>query len=134
MSPATSFVDPPACRAASVVDSGATRRVFLGEAVTVRRSGAVAPPERRLPGALAALHGDRVAPRLAARVHVSGGDGIDRVEVEFQAHATAQIIAADPMRRGYGFINETVGEFSATVSIGGQASEAHGLAVMEHVD
>ncbi|MEP6691321.1 MAG: hypothetical protein ABJD07_09200 [Gemmatimonadaceae bacterium] len=117
-----------------VVDTGGTRRFFSGEAVSVTTTGVMPPPQRRLPGALAALHGDDRAPRLAEFVRVCGSDGIDHVDVEFRARASAQIITADPMRRGFGFINQRVGAFSAALSIGGAHSEASGLAVVEFVD
>jgi hypothetical protein len=80
-----------------------------------------------------ALQG-RVSPMYEMRV--VGDDGIDRVVVDFRTRASAQIIAADPMRRGRGagFINESVGDFSATLSLDGTTSDASGLAVLEYVD
>jgi hypothetical protein len=117
-----------------IVDQDSKRRAFIGATVSVSRSGIAAPPERRLPGAVGALHADRVAPRLPAQIQVVADDGIDHVVVDFRVRASAQIIAADPMRRGAGFINESVGEFSATLSIDGRTSEATGLGVLEYVD
>ena len=118
------------------VDQDLKRRAFLGPMVTVMRAGRAAPTDRRLPGAVAALHADRVAPRLAKHVRVIADDGIDRVVVDFHARSSAQTIAADPMRRGRGagFINTSVGEFSASLSVDGNTTTADGLGVLEYVD
>jgi hypothetical protein len=116
------------------VDAGGTRRTFRGPAVEVAGDGALDARLRRLPGALAALHQDRRSPRLPARVRVSAGDGFDRVALDFRPRAAAQLIAADPVVPGYGFLHEMVGEFTATGHVGGTELGCAGLAVFEYVD
>lgn len=117
-----------------VVDAGGERRTFSGHRVDIRYDGHCALPLRRLPGALAALHQDRRAPHLPALIVVRADDGVDRVAIEFRPRAAAQLIAADPARRGYGFIHELAGSFEAAVSIAGRTLNTRGLAVFEHVD
>jgi hypothetical protein len=107
---------------------------FSGRALSVDWSGALAAPPRRLPGAVAALHHDRSTPRLPERLTVTADDGRDRVELEFVARAAAQLIAADPARRGYGFVHELVGDFRFESRLGGSAAAGGGLAVVEYVD
>ena len=110
------------------------RRWFVGETVQLDYSGTLAAAPRRVPGAMAALHQDRAAPRVPARLEVRADDGIDRVELDFAARACAQLIAADPAERGYGFIHELVGEFAFACRLGDETSEGRGLAVVEYVD
>ena len=110
------------------------RAVFSGRAVELRFDGLLEAEPRRLPGPLAALHGDRAAPRLPDRLHVRANDGADHVELEFHARASAQLIAADPAEPGYGFVHELVGEFSAVSRLRGVEREETGLAVVEYVD
>jgi hypothetical protein len=117
-----------------VAQDGHRRAVFAGRAVELRFEGLLEAEPRRLPGAFAALHGDRAAPRLPARLHVRADDSADRVELEFRARASAQLIAADPAERGYGFVHELVGEFSAVSRVRGVEREETGLAVVEYVD
>ena len=117
-----------------VAQDGARRAVFAGRAVELGFDGLLEAEPRRLPGSLAALHGDRAAPRLPARLHVRADDGADHVELEFRARACAQLIAADPAERGYGFVHELVGEFSAVSRVRGVEREETGLAVVEYVD
>lgn len=109
-------------------------RRFSGRSLTVEWSGTLAVPPRRLPGAAAALHHDRSRPRLRERLTVTADDGRDRVELEFAARAPAQLIAADPARRGYGFIHELVGAFRFASRIRGEEAAGEGLAVVEYVD
>ena len=117
-----------------VAEFGGVRRTFSAGAVDIVYEGRLAESLRRLPGALAALHQDRVAPMLPAGIAVHADDGVDRVDVVISPRAAAQLIAPDPARRGYGFIHELVGEFTATCRIAGREHEASGLAVFEHVD
>ena len=117
-----------------VVQRGARRRVFAGRTVEIGFDGQLDAEPRRIPGSLAALHTDRAAPRLPARLRVRVDDGADHIELEFHARACAQLIAADPVERGYGFIHELVGEFSSASRIGGEEREETGLAVVEYVD
>jgi hypothetical protein len=117
-----------------VTYSGARRRWFLGPSLTVSWTGTLAAEPRRLPGAVAALHHDRAAPRVPAAVAIVADDGIDRVELDFEGRAVAQIIAADPARPGYGFIHEVIGQFRYTGRLGGEDWHGTGLAVVEYVD
>lgn len=117
-----------------LVDHGGVRRTFRGEAVTLTTSGTLDAPPRRLPGALAALHADRAVPRLPATVSIEVDDGIDRLRLDFRAQAAAQLIAADPLQRGYAFIHESTGTFRCHGRLGGAELEAEGLGVVERVD
>ena len=117
-----------------VQGAGRKRRTFAGRTVDVRLEGRLAAEPRRLPGTLAALHQDRAAPRLPGRVTVRCDDGADRVELEFRPRACAQLIAADPIERGYGFVHELVGELSYVSRVQGQTGEGTGLGVFEYVD
>jgi hypothetical protein len=110
------------------------RRRFSGRSLEVAWSGSLASPLRRLPGAVAALHHDRSSPRLPERLTVTADDGDDRVELEFAARAAVQLIAADPTRRGYGFVHELVGGFRFESRLGRQSAAGDGLAVVEYVD
>jgi hypothetical protein len=113
---------------------GGRRRRWAGRRVTLEPSGRLEARPRRLPGAMAALHQDRARPRLPDRVVVRAADGNDRVELVFRPRAVAQLIAADPTGRGFGFVHELVGDFTASFAFGGVAGECHGLGVFEHVD
>jgi hypothetical protein len=110
------------------------RRTFGGSTVRLETDGRFDGRPRRLPGALAALHQDRAAPRLPARVRVRADDGRDRVDIEFVADAAAQLIAGDPVVRGYGFLHEIAGRFSAPARIGDRDLGGAGLGVLEYVD
>lgn len=116
------------------VEVAGRRRSFSGPAVRIAREGTLAVRLRRAPGALAALHPDRRAPRLPARVRVSASDGFDRVEIDFRPRAAAQLVAADPGVAGYGFLHEMVGEVSAAGRIAGADASCSGLGVFEYVD
>jgi hypothetical protein len=117
-----------------VCDAGGERRSFGSAAVRIGYEGRLQHPLRRVPGALAALHQDRIAPWLPALIHVRADDGVDRIELEFVPRAAAQLIAGDPARRGYGFIHQMAGAFDATLRLGGRSLHAQGLAVFEYVD
>ena len=118
-----------------IADDGDRRRTFLGPTVTIRLQGRLEVPRiRRVPGALAALHADRAAPRIPARIEIVADDGVDRVEVEFVARDVLQLIAGDPARRGYTFIHEVAGTFSARSEIDGESRPSAGLAIVELVD
>lgn len=119
---------------ALAVDAAEARRTFSGPAVEIVREGLLEARLRRLPGALAALHHDRVSPRLPARIRLRAGDGFDRVEIEFRARAAAQLIAGDPAVPGYGFLHQLAGEFTASGRIGGADVSCAGLGIFEHVD
>lgn len=117
-----------------VADTPAGRRTFGSEQISIAFSGRLDTRLRRVPGALAALHGDRANPGLPARLEVDAADGADHVRLRFDARAAAQLIAGDPMRRGYTFLHELVGAFSAEGTIGGTPCSCSGLAVVEYVD
>jgi hypothetical protein len=117
-----------------LVHSGGRRRLFTGSTVRIDTAGALDARPRRLPGALAALHGDRARPALPAEVHVDVDDARGRVRLRFRAAAAAQVITAEPGERGYGFIHELPGTFEASGFAGGTAIESEGLGIYEHVD
>ena len=116
------------------VRAGKQRCTFAGAAIELKSWGNLDEPLRRVPGALAALHQDRAQPRLPKHVHVRANDGFDQLELEFTAHAAAQLITADPMKRGYGFIHELPGGFVCTGRIGSADVSARGLGIFEYVD
>ena len=113
---------------------GDLHRTFRGSSVRLDYSGQLEQPLRRLPGALAALHQDRAQPRLPGRLEVRVDDGIDRFRISFQPRAAAQLVAADPIVRGYGFIHELPGEFVCSGRVGATSIDGEGLGVLEHVD
>lgn len=112
---------------------GRTRR-FPSGGVTLQWDAPSVLPERRLPGALAALHSDRAASRQPAGLDLTASDGRDRLALRFDTRSVAQIVMADPMRRGYSFLHELVGDFRCSGRVGGAAFEATGLAVVERVE
>ena len=116
-----------------MLETGFGRRIFGGGMVEVAFDGNLQFRLRRLPGALAALHQDRVQPWLPHRVAIRAGSGLDWVRIEFCGRAAAQLIAADPMKRGYGFIHEIVGNFSAEGRVRDRDVSTRGLAVFEYV-
>lgn len=115
------------------VDSGPVRRSFSGRQVGMRTSGRCDARLRRLPGALAALHESRRSIRLPAQLAVGAHDGWSRLDLQFTARAAAQLIAAEPTTRGYSFIHELVGTFTARWESGGRARQIEGLGVFEYV-
>jgi hypothetical protein len=115
------------------VRAGDQRRTFTGPSTVVEYSGELDVTLRRLPGAMAALHQDRSRPSLPNQVRVRANDGFDEVKLEFTAHAAAQLIAADPAKRGYGFIHEMPGRFVASGRIGRTDVAAEGLGIFEYV-
>ena len=117
-----------------VLRVGRERRLFSGGSVSLRWSGELDPPPVRLPGAMAALHQDRGAPRLPSTLVVTADDGHDAVTVEFTARGAAQLILADPVQRGYGFLHELVGSFRCQGRVGGSPFAAEGLSVVEYLN
>ena len=113
--------------------TGEFKREFPQASIHCTLDGSFTEPVRRFPGALAALHQDRSEPRLPARVRICASDGFDRIEITFRARAAAQVIAADPVVPGYGFIHEMPGEFVARGRLNGRAVDHSGLAVFEYV-
>jgi hypothetical protein len=117
-----------------LVHAGGHRHTFVGRCVTVEYVGRLAVRPRRVPGALAALHGDRAQPRLPAEVVVSADDGRATIRLRFRGTAVAQVVTTETAMRGYGFIHEIAGDFEAEGTIAGQMVAAEGLGMFEHVD
>jgi hypothetical protein len=115
------------------LDVRGERRTFSNAAVGIAREGRFAGRLRRLPGALAALHQDRTAPALPARIAIRANDGVDSVALTFDVRAAAQLIAGDPMRRGYGFLHELVGSFTGVCAVAGAEVKFDGLGIFEYV-
>jgi len=108
------------------------KRTFAGSAVKLDYEGALSI-NRRIPGALAALHQDKAHAHLPSTLKFTADDGVDRVEVVYSARSAAQLIVADPIVTGYGFIHEIVGEFSCNGSIAETELKGSGLGVLELV-
>lgn len=117
-----------------LVRAGGVRRTLRGSGVRVAAEGRLDATPRRFPGALAALHADRARPDLPARLRVEGTDGTDWVRLDCVLEAAAQLIVADPVTGGYGFIHELAGRFTSSGTVGGVGVGGEGLAVVEHVD
>jgi hypothetical protein len=116
-----------------LVDQADARRRFFG-GVTLSLEGLFDAPLRRLPGVMAALHQDRAKPSIPHRVRIRATDGIDDIELTFTARAAAQLIAADPVQPGYGFVHELVGAFTVRGILAGERCDADGLGVFEYVE
>ncbi len=112
------------------VEWGGRQVQFLGEQVVVEATGR-RTPSRRLPGAMAALHADRAAARLPARVTVHASNGFDGLDLEFDVVDAAQLVLAEPARPGFGFLHELVGTFRCVGVLGGRRVDAAGLGVLE---
>lgn len=110
------------------------KKLFRGDCVAMQREGRLDEPLVRVPGAMAGLHSGRSKPRLPSRVLIGADDGRDRLQIDFRVRAAAQIIAGDPIVRGYGFLHELVGEFSCEGRVSGVSLAFGGLGVCEHVD
>jgi hypothetical protein len=116
------------------LDDGARRRTWTGSQLHLQLSGRLEHLDRRLPGALAALHQDRAHPSLPRSIAVEADDGFDRAVLQIEVESAVQLITADPIARGYSFIHEMVGDFFYRTNIGGRAREGWGLGVFEYVD
>jgi len=119
--------------ASAFVRAGDARRSFGGRSLSMAWSGELQGRVRRLPGALAALHQDRAAPRLPAALEVTVDDGTDAVELQFTARSAVQLILADPVRPGYSFLHELAGTFAYEGRIAGVAIGGAGLGVAEYL-
>jgi hypothetical protein len=117
-----------------LVQRGDRRWTFTGRMVRIDRAGLVGARARRLPGALAALHGDRARPRLPAEVAVEAADGRDAVRLRFRSADAVQIAVAEVTRPGYGFIHEVAGSFELDGRLAGAEVRTRGPAIYEHVD
>jgi hypothetical protein len=102
--------------------------------VSIQPLGRLRRLPRRVPGAMAAMHGGRRAPALPERVRLLADDRVDRVEVTITVDDACQLIAADPARPGVTFIHEMVGEFRLRARVSGRFVEDAGPVVFEHVD
>ncbi|NOD88202.1 MULTISPECIES: hypothetical protein [unclassified Ruegeria] len=89
---------------------------------------------RRLPGALAAIHPDRRAPDLPRRVTLQAESRTARFELHFEAETVAQLLLADPMRPGSGYINELAGRCHLVASLDRALLRAEGCGVFEYVE
>lgn len=117
-----------------VYQEGWYRKTFFESSIQVDFHGQLETRLRRIPGPLAALHQDRIHPSLPAMVQISADDGENHVYIEFKSRAAAQVIAGDPIKRGYGFIQEIAGMFSAYGQVDETEIASSGLAVMEYVN
>jgi len=113
---------------------GAIRKMFRGGCVTVSSEGSFDEPLVRIPGAMASLHSGRSRPALPRRVLITAEEGHHHLRIDFTVRAAAQIIAGDPVVRGYGFLHELVGGFSCEGTVAGEDLAFGGLGVYEHVD
>ncbi len=116
------------------LDDGARRRTWTGEQICMSTSGRLHRLDRRLPGALAALHQDRAHPSLPRRVSIEADDGFDRVALQLDVESAVQLITADPIVRGYSFIHELVGDFHYRANVSRRSFDGWGLGVFEYVD
>jgi hypothetical protein len=117
-----------------IVQTERGARRFVGPSIEMTTGPLRVSRPRRLPGAIAALHQDRAEPSLPATVSIRANNGFDQLELRFAAQASAQLIASDPMVRGYAFIHEIVGDFAATGRLGGRHLSAEGLGIFEYVN
>jgi hypothetical protein len=90
--------------------------------------------ERRVPGALAAIHPDRRTPDLPGRVELRAEGGSGAFELVFDAGSAAQLILAEPTRPGSGFINEIAGGCRLTARLGGATVRETGIGIFEYVE
>ncbi len=116
------------------VAHAASQRSYTGRRLRVETTGRYTGSLRRWPGATAAAQTGRSRPTLPGRWLVVAGDGVDRIEIEMQASAAAQIVLADPSRRGYSYLHEIVVRFSAVGRVSGQNFTLDGLGVAERLD
>ena len=110
------------------------RKVYSEFEVSVRSEGILDKRLRRVPGPLAALFQDKICPLLPSSILIHGERFQSSLTIRFRARAAAQIIASDPIKPGYSFIHEIVGEFSAWGQIDGVNFKTSGLAVVEYVN
>src|SRR5262249_12606470 len=115
------------------IDVGKRRRTFRSPAIRLDYGGTLDAIDRRVPGALAALHQDHAQVRLPKRVAIHADDGVDRMTLEFTGRSAAQLITGDPQVRGYSFIHEIAGEFICAGRIGDTDIATAGLGVFEYV-
>jgi hypothetical protein len=112
---------------------GQKRQTFRGSALQIDYEGRLDMVERRVPGALAALHQDHAHVHLPRRITIRADDGRDCITLEFNGHSAAQLITGDPIMRGYNFIHEIAGEFRCAGWLGEVEVSGAGLGVFEYV-
>ena len=115
-------------------DVGRTRRTFVAPHAQVEYAGELEPLTRRLPGAMAALHQGRARVRLPHTARLRADDGKYSVAIEYTGRSALQVITADPIAAGYGFIHEIAGEFECEYKNGDGCYSGRGLAILEYVD
>jgi hypothetical protein len=115
------------------VHTAETTRRFATNSIDCSVQNRHAQPLRRFPGALAALHQDRAEVQLPDTVQIRARDGFDHLSIIFRARSAAQLITADPVIPGYGFIHELPGEFDASGQLNGKLFQHVGLGLFEYV-
>jgi hypothetical protein len=116
------------------LDDGTQRRTWSDSQVRLQLSLRLERVDRRLPGAMAALHQDRAHAALPRSISIDADDGFDRAMLQMEVESAVQLITADPMVRGYSFIHEMVGDFFYRTNISGRARNGWGLGVFEYVN
>jgi hypothetical protein len=116
------------------VHVGDDARTFRGSAIEIDYDGVLRERMRRVPGALAALHQDRMRSNLPSVMHMSAYSGSDWVDVEFRSKSALQLVTAEPLAPGYGFVQEITGEFTCVGKMGAVDLSGTGSAVIEYVD
>jgi hypothetical protein len=110
------------------------RRIYRGAALQMNRTGRLGSPERRVPGAMAALRADRRMPVLPRHIRIRLDDGLDHAAIDISATSAAQLIIAEPTQPGVSFIHELAGTFRCSGQFGRRRVETSGLVVFEHAD
>ncbi|HHI70221.1 MAG TPA: hypothetical protein ENJ91_04410 [Rhodobacteraceae bacterium] len=107
---------------------------FAPERVEIILENRMIQPQRRLPGALAAVHPDRAMPDLPGRVTLRGESPDAMFELEFTARSAAQLILAEPTAPGTSYINEISGTCSFIGQIKGAPVRETGMGIFEYVE
>ena len=115
-------------------DHGRSRRTLVAPHASVEYGGELEPLARRLPGAMAALHQGRARVRLPRTARINADDGKCSIAIEYTGRSALQVITADPITSGYGFIHEIAGEFECEYKNGDGCFTGRGLAILEYVD
>ena len=114
--------------------AGGRSHGFRPDRVRVELSGNGPAPDRRLPGALAAIHPDRRRPDLPGMVRIEAESGASALAVTFTPRHCAQLLLAEPTRRGTTFINELSGTCRLTARIDGEFVQSEGMGIFEYVE
>jgi len=116
------------------MDHGKTSRTFVSPQAKIEYLGSLEKVTRRLPGAMAALHQSRARSRLPRTTRLRADDGKYAPALEFTARSALQVITADPIAGGYGFIHEAAGEFAYELKAARNSGAGCGLGILEYVD